>query len=174
MSKKPKEYKKDYVTVYTDASWNVDHGSWAFWVKSDHGRLVLSGVLPKEIENIFQGEVYTICQAVYKALKQWPTTKGFYIRSDNRDAMSFLKDKYVEKRRSGKPHHEVSLRLKRSFDKMVLDPQDNKKHILELFFKHVKGHQNPNRSVQFWLNNWCDKEARKVRLKHNPKVKSQA
>lgn len=169
-----KDYKKDYVTIYTDASWCKDHGSWAFWCKSDYGRLTLSGILPTDIEDIFQGEVYAICQGIYKALKNWPNIKGFYINSDNRDAMRFLEDPYREARPSGKLYSPVSLRLKKSFDKMIFEnPEDEIMLVkkMDMNFRHVKGHQNSKRGVRYWLNNWCDKEARNVRIQHKNKLR---
>jgi len=175
MAKKEKQYKKNYVTLYTDASWQTDHGSWAFWAKSDHGRLTLSGMLPKDITDIFQGEIYAMCQGMHRALKRWPNTKGFYINCDNKDAMRFLEDPYMEKRPSGKAYHEVALRLKKSFDKMVFEnPEDEIFQVkkIDISFRHVKGHKNPKNSIRYWLNNWCDKEARKVRVEHKNKLET--
>ena len=158
MAKKKKTFKQDYVTLYTDASWIEDHGSWAFWAKADSGRLTQTGMLPKEINGSFQGEIYAICQGMHKVLKRWPATKGFYICSDSKAAMGFLSNPKKEKSRSGKIYSDVEQRLKTAFDKMVVDK--------EILMRHVKGHKSGKKSIRFWLNNWCDKQARKTRKEH--------
>lgn len=166
--KSVKKYKPDFVTLYTDASWDskASHGSYAFWAKHQSGRLQMSKVLPKDIIDIYQGELYAICQGMHKALAKFPNVKGFYIMSDSLGAIGWLDNKAKKTRGAEsleKPGPEmttakkVAHRLYASYRKMV----DSRE--LTIHLKHVRSHKNSNHSVSNWLNNWCDKEANKTR-----------
>lgn len=160
MTSKKKKYVPNHVTLYTDASWAQDIGSWAFWARSDHGRHMLSAVVPKGITNINSAETYAICQGMYKCLQKWPKTEGFFVFSDSLSAINLL--------RGGNSKSDILNRLKDSFDKMV------KEHDLKVTLRHVKAHKNPNKSTRNWLNNWCDESAKKSRKKHEKEIKSKA
>ena len=86
--------------------------------------------------------------------------------------MRFLKKPYKEKSHSGKNCSPVSLRLKKSFDKICYENSEDETLIvkkIDIVFRHVKAHSNPMESIRYWLNNWCDKEARNVRMQYRSK-----
>lgn len=79
-------------------------------------------------------------------------TKGFFVFTDSMATINLLK--------GGKSKNDTLMRLKVAFDKMV------KEHNLDITLRHVRAHKNPNRSTRNWLNNWCDKSAKKSRMEH--------
>lgn len=150
--KNKKDFPKDYVTIYSDAGFKDGKGTWAVWCRADHGRLVLHGKCPDEIVSITAAEAYAISIGVKNALHKWPQTKGFYIKTDSKDAIKALVNS-----KFGVKHKELMERLKIAFDKLVEGRE------LKLKFSWVKGHQK-NQTMQAWLNNKVDSLTKQARL----------
>jgi len=165
-----KTYKKNWVTLYTDASRHEDGlMAWAFWARHDSGRVKTAGICPDDLcnihNNIEQGEMYAICQGMHKVLKKLDGIEGFYITSDSMGAINVLKGETVETSPKGKARKEETIRLKIAFDKMVKD------HGLEVDFRHIKGHTGKTHNTRYWLNDWCDKILKQVMREHRQKLK---
>lgn len=155
-----KEFPKDFVTLYTDATLSSDgHHAYAFWAKAEWGTIRLAKMCPAEISGIGQAELYAICQGMYKALSMWKSynIKGFYVRSDSKHALNRIKFPDNTKTSKGKAIPDVEMRLMAAFKKMseglTIDP------------KHVKGHTGRT-NVKSYLNNWCDEQSRVVIRNH--------
>lgn len=149
---KDTKYKEKFVTLYTDACRKEDGlMAYAFWARHDDGRIRNAAMCPPDLETICQGEMYAICQGMYKVLKNLPDTKGFYVTSDSMGAINTLKNTYRETTAKGKERREHTKRLKLAFDKMV------EKHGLEVDFRHIKAHTGRTANTRVWLNDWCDK-----------------
>lgn len=125
-----KEFPKDFVTLYTDATLSSDgHHAYAFWAKAEWGTLRLAKMCPAEISGIGQAELYAICQGMFKALKTWEShnIKGFYIRSDSKHALNRIMFPDNTKTSKGKAIPDVELRLMSAYKKMAvgltIDPE---------------------------------------------------
>lgn len=157
-----KEFPKNFVTIYTDATLSGDgHHAYAFWAKAEWGTLQLAKMCPDEISGIGQAELYAICQGMWKALTKWKEygIVGFYIRSDSKHALSRIEnpDRTITSKHS--PIPEVERRLMLAFKKM------RDENNLTMNLRHVKGHGS-GRDIRSYLNNWCDKKSREAISKH--------
>jgi ribonuclease HI len=173
---KDKVYRKGFVTLYADATFRDScrglpltekqrRAAYAFWLRSDDGRLTEYKVCPAEVCDINQAEIYAICQGMFMAMKKWPDTKGFYITSDSRHALRRLEKAPATLTKKGKPVHDVEQRLKKKFDSMVAE------YKVELIFRWVRGHGGGH-STPSWLNEWCDSAGRKAFREHDKKLVS--
>lgn len=160
-----KEFPKDFVTLYTDATLSSDgHHAYAFWAKAEWGTIRLAKMCPDEIVGIGQAELYAICQGMYKVLSMWKShnIKGFYVRSDSKHALNRIQFPDNKKTSKGKDIPAVELRLMAAFKNMRGELQMN--------IKHVKGHTGRS-NVKAYLNDWCDKQSRAV-IKEHRKISS--
>lgn len=170
MSDKPeeKEYPRNWVTLYTDASWHPSDGltSWAFWARHDGGRITSYGMCPDEIEDINQGEMYAIAQGMYRVLQKLEGIEGFYITTDSLAAKGYFEnpDLGTDRDSAKDTRNPITLRLKKAFDDIV------DRHELEIDLRHVKAHTGRD-NTRSWLNDWCDKAASKAIREHRQKLK---
>lgn len=150
-----KEYPRDYITLYADAGFKDGEGTYGVWARADNGRQTWSGACPPEIDDNTLAEVYAICQGMHKALKRWPSTKGFYVRTDSQAAINILQ-------KGGNGKKEVTGRLYAAYRKMVDDGG------LDVRFRWVKGHQGTH-TTKGWINNKVDQMATAQRNNKNTK-----
>lgn len=161
---KKKEHKKNWVTLYTDASRHEDgFMAWSFWARHDNGRIKMAGMCPAELTNICHGEMYAICQGMHKVLNTLDDVEGFYITSDSMGAIRILGGKCVEATKKGKLRNPETVRLKIAFDKMVNERK------LSTDLRHIKGHTG-RKDARHWLNAWCDSVLKQVIADHRIKM----
>ncbi len=147
-----------WVTLYTDASFETRSraAAWAFWARSELGRVIRSGVCPPYCTNSTHAEAAAILAGIYLALKQWRNEiEGILVRSDAKGALEVFKYGAPE------PKDEVLLKFHRKA-RQILEPQGVKIRI-----KWVKGHRSRETGVDAWLNAECDKMA-KITRKNMP------
>ncbi len=141
-----------WVTCYTDASYSpMSGGAWGVWLRSNLGRLKRHGRCPDYVRNSIQAELAAIFAGVHLSLARWgAAVEGILIRSDSQGALVWLepdrppaRDKALRKLQS-KIHEAAGT------------------HGVTLSGRWVKGHQKTG-SLEAFLNNQCDKMARKRR-----------
>lgn len=134
------------VTIYTDASFKNGKAAGAAWIKSSRGLVKYTTTF--DAKEPTHAEGIMIERAIRRALREWDNIKVLFVVTDSLNMCKFLwpfaknepKKKYQEKN--------VHAILKLCED-----------HRAQLRTKHIKGHQHPDKSLQTWLNNWCDKQA---------------
>jgi len=143
------------VTINTDASFSRKHklGAYAFWIVCDLGKMLKSGVV-KNAESIIHCEMAAIANALF-LFKKSDLNKGVHkiiINSDCEQAFFHIKrkSKYKEGSYIYRKMREIKYKSKST------------RYPLYKFFnlRHVKAHTENNDS-RSWVNNWCDKEAKK-------------
>lgn len=153
-----------WVTLYTDASYSLRAGGgWAFWARSDRGRLVDHGMCPDFVTDPNMAEMWAIKQGVEGILDAWgPGVQGIHTKTDSQTAISVLKY------RARTPRRKAYRRLQ-DLVRELLDPDTKMK------MSWVKSHQKSD-DIQAWLNNKVDELSRlpiqavlreKGRLRHD-------
>lgn len=140
-----------WITIYTDASFNPNTGvsSWAAWIRSVHGLKKASGVCPSKIKDCFMAEFFSIFAGLNVASKLWQP-EGAVVVNDNDQAIRCMW-----------PWTKVPNKvqwIKSRIDKLGIDTRT----------KFVKGH-NGGTTVPSWVNEWCDKEAKRIRVQEERK-----
>ena len=145
-------YSHTWVTVHADASYSqqTGQGTWAVWVKTAAGRVVLSGECPDYIKNAHHAELAAIYAGIHLAVANFPHVGGILVRSDCQPA---LRD--VEK--IGVPDKNSVITTLR--EKIAAAAGGR-----TIRTKWVKGH-NGGGTRESWVNNACDRMARAARLK---------
>lgn len=134
-----------WVTCYTDASWKAGRGALAYWLRSNHGRVVESLTCPPEAVCSNTAEFAAIIAGVERALREWTDVDGIQINTDSQTAIQYLQFYAQLDRLKRKEWLEFRQRLYR-----LLDSRNCK-----IQFKHVKGHQRPTH-VRAYINNQVD------------------
>jgi ribonuclease HI len=140
-----------WVTCYTDASYvfKTKTAAYAFWLKSDKGRVKFSGCCPGWVADSNSAEAYAIYAALKRAVEEWPETDGVLVVSDC-DAAIRLCWPWSKDSKS------TCLRTVRKLIRSVKSRSG-----VDIRTRHVKGHQK-NSTQSAWLNNWCDEQAGKA------------
>jgi ribonuclease HI len=148
-------------TITTDASFNPHHkvGGYAFWAVSNTFRITKSGVFKKPCRNPTDAEIKCIINALMVVLHGCEGVTKVIVNTDSMNAIHVLTHdiKAQNKFMGGvRPHNHYRL----SYHK-VLDTAKSKA-VIE--FRHVKAHTE-NTDARSWVNDWCDKEAKKAMRK---------
>jgi ribonuclease HI len=142
------------ITINTDASYRHDlkMGSYAFWIVCNQGKIMRSGPL-KEAKSPLESEMKCIANALHCLLHSNITDVHHIII--NSDALHAFERVGLKKEGMGK---EIALLLKR-IRKKYLPITEAGKIMHE--FRHVKAHSGTE-SARKWVNDWCDKAAKKA------------
>ena len=133
-----------WVTAYTDASFKDGVGGWAIWLRSELGRVVLSGKCPETVTDNSLAEMYAIGKAIGTAKDTWSVTTGVQINTDHQGCITLLK------------RGDFSKPITSDLELLAWDIRAMvNNHRLRLHLKHVKGHGN-GRDIRSYLNNKVD------------------
>lgn len=136
-----------WTTAYTDASHMPTSNStaYAFWAKSEFGRIKEADRCPKWVRDSVSAEAYAVFMAIDRTLRDWPQVGGILVVSDCEAAI-----------RTAWPWSKPPKNKTLDRIRVLIGELEGK---ICIRTRHVKGHQN-NKSVSAWLNNWCDAQAR--------------
>lgn len=143
------------VTINTDASFHPIYkvGGYAFWIACDKGRIKQSGTL-KEAVNSTDCELKAIANALYvleKSQLNDGTIRLIIINSDAKTVMSHIKP--VKKKTVGSFIYKTVCRIL-SQSGLSVSGKTFK-------VRHVKAHTGKLDKPRSWVNDWCDREAKK-------------
>lgn len=142
------------ITINTDASFHPTKkvGGYAFYIVCDLFRITKSGAFRRSPKTAMEAEMMCMANALHTLLNQpeLPTVNLIVINSDC--LFSFEKIG-LKKSGVGKTVAQIlrQVRLQMAFRGSVLPEFD---------FRHVKAH-NGTPDARSWVNDWCDKEAKK-------------
>lgn len=143
------------ITINTDASFHPQKkvGGYAFYIICDTFRIQKGGMFKSNPKTPMEAEMMCMANALFTLLsqKELPTTKWIIINSDC--LFSFEKIGRKKKNTIGKQVAEIlrKVRLKTSYRNAIMPKFE---------FRHVKAHNGTDDARSF-INNWCDKEAKK-------------
>lgn len=137
----------NWCTLYTDASGT---GGWAVWARHSKPPLRIKASGAYDSSDAVLLELYAIYQGVLLIKETWADIEGIGVRCDCQPAIALANE---ANKPDGKLHRRADLR------QMQLDIRDTLGQT-HLKCKWVKGHQG-TATTQGWLNNWCDKNARR-------------
>lgn len=138
------------ITINTDASFNhvKKVGGYAFYIVCDLFKIQKSGMFKACPKNAMEAEMMCMANALHTLLaqKELPPTKWIIINSDC--LYSFPK---ITRKSEDKIGRKVAEMLRGVRQRMSMPQYE---------FRHVKAH-NGTPDARSWVNNWCDKEAKK-------------
>jgi len=143
------------ITINTDASFSNTHkvGTYAFYIVCDLFKIQKSGMFKAQPKSAMDAEMMCMANAFHTLLaqKELPKVKKIVINSDC--LFSFQHIKLKSRNEVGKQAAQLLKRLRRemAFREVVYPSFD---------FRHVKAH-NGTPDARSWVNDWCDKEAKK-------------
>jgi ribonuclease HI len=142
-----------WVTCYTDASYSDDAGgAWAVWLRCDRGRLVRSGLCPPYVREANAAELAAIFAGLHLAVTTWGSrVDGVSLRSDSKVALGHADPESKLSRNS-------ALRRLQERVRSLL-----REHDLELDCRWVRGHQRVEAGTHAFLNDRCDRLAKRAR-----------
>jgi ribonuclease HI len=142
-----------WVTCYTDASFSPRQGgAWAAWLRCERGRVVRSGRCPDYVSEATGAELAAIFAGVHLSLATWGAhVRGISVRSDSKAAIQMASPNARLARR------EDYLRLQIKLRELIAA------HDLELDGRWVRGHQPLEHGTLAYLNDQCDKLAKRAR-----------
>lgn len=146
-----------FATVGTDASFchETRLGTFAYWITTDRGRILNSGVFKDCPTTSTEAEMMCIANALHHLIKLHPDTDLIYINTDcNTIPASMQRATEL----STNPTRSTAYLLR----KMIEGYNENG---VAVVWRHIKGHQYNKKmggtSAQY-VNDWCDKEARRL------------
>ncbi len=126
--------------------------AWAAWLRCDKGRFVRRGRCPDYVKDSTAAELAAIFAGLHLARRQWGAlVTSVVVRSDCTGALALLKP---GARRSKRPDVR---RLQERIETLARVTG------WSLRTRWVKGHQRAKSSTAAYLNNACDRLARKLR-----------
>lgn len=146
-----------WVTLYTDASLKEGVASWAIWARSSEGRLVQSGEYPGYCAKSDHAEAYAILMGIKAILAKWKGVHGIQVNSDSRNALDIVR--YMAPTASDPVMCGIQVSIEAELGRDYNIDSEG----VKLRAKWVKGHQWGG-GVRAWLNNACDRIAKKARL----------
>jgi ribonuclease HI len=137
------------ITINTDASFNPQHklGGYAFYIVCDLFKIQKAGMFKKPVDNSKDAEIMCIGNAISTLLAQpeLPETTWLIINSDCLYGMSDIR----------KSTSELAKKVNRMWAALI-----NRTKSRHNKMRHVKAH-NGTPDARSWVNDWCDKEAKK-------------
>jgi ribonuclease HI len=147
--------KVNCITINTDASFCPDQkvGGYAFYIVCDCFKIQKSGMFKSKLSSSLDAEMKCMANALYMLSnqKELPEANIIVINSDC--LMSFEKITRKSLNLIGRKvaNYLRSVRLKTSMNGVIMPKYE---------FRHVKAHNGTN-DARSWVNDWCDKEAKK-------------
>lgn len=146
------------VTINTDASFSARHnrGTYAFWIRSDEGKISLSGVLRAKCKRAEVAEFKCIINALHTLIhSEWKGIERIVINTDCLNVIHLMNDNRKAIRRYrlrswGEPLVEKFREIK-SKSRLSRNSID---------IRHVRAHVSTESSRQ-WVNDWCDTNAKR-------------
>lgn len=151
-------------TIYTDASYKEVNGiiisTGAMYAKCQDQLLKESFPFPNDsMVSPTHAEAETIFQAIIKCYEKWNNLGVIFV---NTDSLSVCHSMWPEG--MGRQHMRINKSQKEAKKVIVNIRNFVKEKDLEQRFKHVKAHED-GKDIRSWLNEVCDLEAKKERLK---------
>ena len=151
------------LTINTDASFcpYTKASGYAVWIVCDIGRIKYSGML-KGSENPMDAELKAIGNALFLLKNSYinnGSIKTIYLNSDCTNALERVK--YKSKNDIGRYAHKIA--------KDILKKGGS--NMIQFHKRHVKAHSQKKDSRSF-VNEWCDKEAKKWMKKQRLEIES--
>lgn len=148
------------VTVNTDASYRSGAAGYAFWIVCDAGKLQKAGEIKNKVAGINDAELMCIANAIH-TLKhsKFKGIEKVIINTDSQTSIDFL---------SGKSRPKYSSPISNIVDETYFNMLEvclkygkSIRQVKQVFeFRHVKAHSGKKDSRSY-VNDWCDKEAKK-------------
>lgn len=149
------------VTINTDASFSklYQRGTYAFWIKSNKGKITKSGLLRNECSRPEIAEFRCIVNAMHKlAEANWADITKVIINTDCMNVIYLIaRDNKKIKRFGLFPWGSDTLN---KFESMVSSYRKTFLKGVPIELRHVKAHVS-TKSDREWVNDWCDKEAKR-------------
>jgi ribonuclease HI len=143
------------VTINTDASFHQElkYGSYAFWAVCNEFKILKSGVFKTKCLSPDDAEARCIINALKVVLSANSNITKIIVNTDSLNAIALLKNdkKIILKYVRHKYHQFKHIRVAYSdipFDKNRIE------------YRHVKAHAKAS-DARSYVNDWCDKEAKK-------------
>lgn len=155
------------ITINTDASYNYHYGvaAYAIYIICDQFKITKSGLFKDFPANSTEAESMAIANALYICAntKGLPTTDMIIVNTD-----SMLAIHGIGNGKGKKPSGKAVARYMSN-----LRQKTSKKNVLPDFsYRHVKAH-NGTPDARSWVNDWCDKEAKRWMRERVEEIKSQ-
>lgn len=162
---------KPHVTLFADASIQpkIQSTGWGFWAIGDERRPIQAGGPLKEFKvNSDIVELEALSMGLWYAANKGyfrPTDEWVMLQCDNVGALSLLRGARpnIPESRVKYGAEVVSRRPKRPEEKervkFILDLADRLN--VKLILRHVKGHQDTEKAGRFWVNDVCDRLAKR-------------
>ena len=155
---------KKICTIYTDASFKIVGdkvlSSWAMYARCNNGRLEHSANFKN---NSSKDPTHAEARAIFKAIKmcykKWPDIDIVFVNTDSLAVCHSMWPNGI-----GRQNMKISKSKPESYQIIKAMQEWLIKHNLISRFKHVKAHTG-NSDVRSWVNDRCDKNAKKQRLK---------
>lgn len=143
------------VTITTDISLNQQRhkAAYAFWISTELGPIKKSGMLKGKHTSVPLAELMCIANAVHFFVKTGLKTKKLIINTDSQGGQTLL----IKNGKEGR-NKRVDV-IARLINETVLGKYE------QVVFRHVKAH-NGTRNKRSYVNDWCDRESRRVLKKH--------
>lgn len=151
------------VTVNTDASLNPQFGvgAYAFWIVCNEGKIMQSGPFKDGIKNSTEAEIKCIVNALYALYKS--EFKGVSKVVINTDCLYFHRYQRGDKSKRTESREYVKICGK------LCQKYGLRRGWIEI--RHVKAHNGTN-NARKWVNDWCDKAAKKMMREQVNKIKT--
>jgi ribonuclease HI len=143
------------VTINTDASFHHGHmvGAFAFWIVCNQGKIMHSGEL-KEARHAQDAETKCIVNALHALLNsRFKGISRIIINTDCKFAINCITNANPKKNKDNPANFAMGLIIK------LQEKHAMKKDSFE--FRYVEAHSD-NSNTRKWVNDWCDKAAKKM------------
>lgn len=151
-----------FITINTDASFSqkYKHGTYAFWIVSNKGKVTKSGSLRGITANPVCAEMKCIINALHYLHKHtdWLENKSkIVVNTDCLNAIHVFSGNRANIRRY-KLNALIYTHLDKAMKKILADIRTGRN--IKIEYRHVKAHQHTD-NARHWVNEWCDLEAKK-------------
>jgi ribonuclease HI len=147
---------KTYITVSTDAGFKDGIVTFGIWISCDKGRYKYAGIANEKYNDSTEAELIALCNGIEQLQKNHQDVLSYC------DILIFNTDSTNAIRAIQTPKHGHRFNKFTSyFNDIKAELQS--KHKFKLQLRHVKGHSNDKKGARYFVNNWCDKQARKLR-----------
>jgi ribonuclease HI len=158
-------------TITTDASFFHQYkiGAFAVWVTTAKGRIIQSGALKGEVNSSIEAEFKAVVNGLHLLCKaNIGKLTEIYINTDSKGVILLIEALTLNDE-SSPEYKEVIEGVKHGWAKDFLDTYLNTRKLLNgnIILRHIRAHEHTN-TARHWVNDWCDKEAKK-QAKHEIK-----